>query len=115
MPNSARYLLSALPQSLAALFAISFSVLIIAIEFSASKYTPKVLHFLLESIFKDFQIVGVITFFILTMLLSFVTLAHIEGSRISNELRMLTSLSVSLNSVLLFVNCKSISSRSEVF
>ncbi|MGB8311104.1 MAG: DUF2254 family protein [Halobacteriota archaeon] len=104
--NSARYLLSALPQSLAALFAISFSVLIIAIEFSASKYTPKVLHFLLESIFKDFQIVGVITFFILTMLLSFVTLAHIEGSRISNELRMLTSLSVALTAYcfLLIVN-----------
>ena len=104
--NSARYLLSALPQSLAALFAISFSVLIIAIEFSASKYTPKVLHFLLESIFKDFQIVGVITFFILTMLLNFVTLAHIEGSRISNELRMLTSLSVALTAYcfLLIVN-----------
>jgi len=104
--NSARYLLSALPQSLAALFAISFSVLIIAIEFSASKYTPKVLHFLLESIFKDFQIVGVITFFILTMFLSFITLAHIEGGSISNELRMLTSLSVALTAYcfLLIVN-----------
>lgn len=94
--SSASYLLSALPQSLAALFAISFSVLIIAIEFSASKYTPKVLHFLLESIFKDFQIVGVITFFIFTMFLSFVTLAHINGSGVSHELRMLTSLSVAL-------------------
>ena len=94
--SSASYLLSALPQSLAALFAISFSVLIIAIEFSASKYTPKVLHFLLESIFKDFQIVGVITFFIFTMFLSFVTLAHINGSGVSHELRMLTSFSVAL-------------------
>jgi len=104
--NSARYLLSALPQSLAALFAISFSVLIIAIEFSASKYTPKVLHFLLESIFKDFQIVGVITFFILTMFLSFITLAHINEGGVSNELRMLTSFSVALTAYcfLLIVN-----------
>lgn len=104
--SSADYLLSALPQSLAALFAISFSVLIIAIEFSASKYTPKVLHFLLESIFKDFQIVGVITFFIFTMFLSFVTLAHIDGRGVSNELRMLTSLSIALTAYcfLLIVN-----------
>jgi hypothetical protein len=104
--SSASYLLSALPQSLAALFAISFSVLIIAIEFSASKYTPKVLHFLLESIFKDFQIVGVITFFTFTMFLSFVTLAHINGSGVSHELRMLTSLSVALTAYcfLLIVN-----------
>jgi len=104
--SSASFLLSALPQSLAALFAISFSVLIIAIEFSASKYTPKVLHFLLESIFKDFQIVGVITFFILTMFLSLATEGHIQGSRISNELRMLTSLSVALTAYcfLLIVN-----------
>ncbi|HXY88615.1 MAG TPA: DUF2254 family protein [Candidatus Acidoferrales bacterium] len=104
--NSARYLLSALPQSLSALFAISFSVLIIAIEFSASKYTPKVLHFLLESIFKDFQIVGIITFFILTIFLSFITLAHIDASGVSNEVRMLTSLSVALTAIcfLLIVN-----------
>jgi hypothetical protein len=61
--SSASFLLSTLTQSLAALFAITFSVLIIAIEFSASKYTPKVLHFLLASIFKDFQIVGIIVFF----------------------------------------------------
>jgi hypothetical protein len=104
--SSASFLLSALPQSLAALFAISFSILIIAIEFFASKYTPKVLHFLLESIFKDFQIVGVIAFFILTMFLNFVTLAHINGNNISNELRMLTSLSVALTAFcfLLIVN-----------
>ncbi len=104
--SSASFLLSALPQSLAALFAISFSILIIAIEFFASKYTPKVLHFLLESIFNDFQIVGVITFFILTMFLNFVTLAHINGMNISNELRILTSLSVALTAscFLLIVN-----------
>ncbi|MGB9212816.1 MAG: hypothetical protein WCB91_07960, partial [Halobacteriota archaeon] len=40
--SSASFLLSTLTESLAALFAITFSVLIIAIEFSASKYTPKV-------------------------------------------------------------------------
>jgi hypothetical protein len=104
--NSASFLLSSLPQSLAALFAISFSILIIAIEFFASKYTPKVLHFLLELIFKDFQIVGVIAFFILTMFLNFVTLAHLNGINISNEFRILTSLSVALTAFcfLLIVN-----------
>ncbi len=104
--SSASFLLSSLPQSLAALFGISFSILIITIEFFASRYTPKVLHFLLESIFKDFQIVGVIAFFILTMFLNFWTLAHINGTYISNELRMLTSLSVALTAFcfLLIVN-----------
>ena len=104
--SSASFLLSSLPQSLAALFGISFSILIITIEFFASRYTPKVLHFLFESIFKDFQIVGVIAFFILTMFLNFWTLAHINGTYISNELRMLTSLSVALTAFcfLLIVN-----------
>ena len=94
--NAASFLLSSLPQSLAALFGITFSILIIAIEFSASKYTPKVLHFLLASIFKDFQIMGVIVFFIATMFVSFITLAHISGVNISNEIRVLTSLSMAL-------------------
>ncbi|MGZ4882954.1 MAG: DUF2254 family protein [Halobacteriota archaeon] len=94
--SSASLLLSALPQSLAALFAITFSILIIAIEFSASKYTPKVLRFLLASIFKDFQIVGIIVFFISAMFVNFITLAHVSGFSISNEIRVLTSLSVAL-------------------
>jgi len=94
--NAASFLLSSFPQSLAALFGITFSILIIAIEFSASKYTPKVLHFLLASIFKDFQIMGVIVFFIATMFISFITLAHISGVNISNQIRVLTSLSMAL-------------------
>jgi Predicted membrane protein (DUF2254) len=94
--NAASFLLSSFPQSLAALFGITFSILIIAIEFSASKYTPKVLHFLLASIFKDFQIMGVIVFFIGTMFVSFITLAHISGVIISNQIRVLTSLSMAL-------------------
>jgi len=94
--NAASFLLSSFPQSLAALFGITFSILIIAIEFSASKYTPKVLHFLLASIFKDFQIMGVIVFFIVTMFVSFITLAHLSGVYISNEIRVLTSLSMAL-------------------
>jgi hypothetical protein len=94
--SAASFLLSALPQSLAALFGITFSIFIIAIEFSASKYTPKVLHFLLASIFKDFQIMGIIVFFVATMFVSFITLAHISGVNISNENRVLTSLSVAL-------------------
>jgi hypothetical protein len=94
--NAASFLLSSFPQSLAALFGITFSILIIAIEFSASKYTPKVLHFLLASIFKDFQIMGVIVFFIVTMFVSFITLAHLSGVNISNEIRVLTSLSMAL-------------------
>jgi Predicted membrane protein (DUF2254) len=94
--NAASFLLSSLPQSLAALFGITFAILIIAIEFSASKYTPKVLHFLLVSIFKDFQIMGVIVFFVVTMFVSFITLAHINGVNISNEIRILTSLSMAL-------------------
>jgi hypothetical protein len=104
--SAASFLLSALPQSLAALFAISFSILIIALEFSASKYTPKFLHFLLESIFSDLQIVGVIAFFISTMFLNFIVLAHIRGPSISDEIRALTSLSVALTACcfLLIVN-----------
>ncbi|MGA7075857.1 MAG: DUF2254 family protein [Halobacteriota archaeon] len=94
--SAASLLLSALPQSLAALFAITFSILIIAIEFSASKYTPKVLHFLLASIFKDFQIVGIIVFFISAMFVNFITLAHVSGVSVSNEIRVLTSFSVAL-------------------
>jgi hypothetical protein len=94
--NAASFLLSSFPQSLAALFGITFSILIIAIEFSASKYTPKVLHFLLASIFNDFQIMGVIVFFIVTMFVSFITLAHLSGVYISNEIRVLTSLSMAL-------------------
>jgi hypothetical protein len=94
--NAASFLLSSLPQSLAALFGITFAILIIAVEFSASKYTPKVLHFLLVSIFKDFQIMGVIVFFVATMFVSFITLAHINGVNISNEIRILTSLSMAL-------------------
>jgi hypothetical protein len=94
--NAASFLLSSFPQSLAALFGITFSILIIAIEFSASKYTPKVLHFLLASIFTDFQIMGVIVFFIVTMFVSFITLAHLSGVNISNEIRVLTSLSMAL-------------------
>jgi hypothetical protein len=94
--NAASFLLSSFPQSLAALFGITFSILIIAIEFSASKYTPKVLHFLLASIFKDFQIMGVIVFFIATMFISFITLAHISGVNISNQIRVMTSLSMAL-------------------
>ncbi|MGZ8888247.1 MAG: DUF2254 family protein [Halobacteriota archaeon] len=94
--NAASFLLSSFPQSLAALFGITFSILIIAIEFSASKYTPKVLHFLLASIFTDFQIMGVIVFFIVTMFVSFITLAHISGVNISNQIRIMTSLSMAL-------------------
>jgi hypothetical protein len=94
--NAASFLLSSFPQSLAALLGITFSILIIAIEFSASKYTPKVLHFLLASIFKDFQIIGIIIFFVATMFISFITLAHISGVAISNEIRVLTSLSMAL-------------------
>ncbi|MEI7827868.1 MAG: DUF2254 family protein [Euryarchaeota archaeon] len=94
--SAASFLLSALPQSLAALFAITFSILIIAIEFSASKYTPKVLHFLLASFFKDFQIVSIIVFFISAMFVNFITLAHVNGISVSNEIRVLTSLSVAL-------------------
>ena len=104
--NAASFLLSSFPQSLAALFGITFSILIIAIEFSASKYTPKVLHFLLASIFKDFQIMGVIVFFIVTMFVSFITLAHISGVNISNQIRVLTSLSMALTACcfLLIIN-----------
>ncbi|MGZ4907015.1 MAG: DUF2254 family protein [Halobacteriota archaeon] len=94
--SAASFLLSTLPQSLAALFAITFSVLIIAIEFSASKYTPKVLHFLLASIFKDFQIAGIILFFIAAMFTNFITLAHVSGVAISDAIRVFTSLSVAL-------------------
>lgn len=54
--NAASFLLSSFPQSLAALFGITFSILIIAIEFSASKYTPKVLHFLLPQFSKIFRL-----------------------------------------------------------
>jgi hypothetical protein len=104
--SSASFLLSSLPQSLAALFAITFSILIIAIEFFASKYTPKVLHFLLASIFTDFQILGIIVFFIFTMFVNFITVAHISGIAISNEIRVLASLSVALTACcfLLIVN-----------
>jgi len=104
--SAASFLLSALPQSLAALFAISFSILIITLEFSASKYTPKFLHFLLESIFSDFQIVGVIVVFISTMFLNFIVLAHISGPSISNEIRAMTSLGIALTACcfLLLVN-----------
>jgi len=94
--SSASFLLSTLTESLAALFAITFSVLIIAIEFSASKYTPKVLHFLLASIFKDFQIVGIIVFFISAMFVNFITLAHVSGATVPNDIRVFTSLSVAL-------------------
>src|SRR5664280_980487 len=94
--NAASFLLSSFPQSLAALFGITFSILIIAIEFSASKYTPKVLHFLLASIFTDFQIMGIIVFFVVTMFVSFITLAHISGVTISNQIRVMTSLSMAL-------------------
>src|SRR5674536_194795 len=104
--NAASFLLSSFPQSLAALFGITFSILIIAIEFSASKYTPKVLHFLLASIFTDFQIMGIIVFFIVTMFVSFITLAHISGPAISNQIRIMTSLSMALTACcfLLIVN-----------
>ena len=102
--SSASFLLSTLTESLAALFAITFSVLIIAIEFSASKYTPKVLHFLLESIFKDFQIVGIIVFFISAMFVNFITLAHVSGSTVPNDIRVFTSLSVALRRIPRFFN-----------
>jgi hypothetical protein len=104
--SSAQFLLTALPQSLAALFAITFSVLIIAIEFSASKYTPKVLHFLLASIFRDYQIVAIIVFFIATMFVNFITAAHVSGTSVSNEIRILASLCVALTACcfLLIVN-----------
>ncbi|HYA32454.1 MAG TPA: DUF2254 family protein [Candidatus Bathyarchaeia archaeon] len=104
--SSADFLLSSLPQTLAALFGITLSILIIAVEFSASKYTPKVLHFLLASIFTDFQIAGVIVFFIVTMLVNFIAAAHISGLAVSNEIRVLTSLSVALTAgcFLLIVN-----------
>jgi hypothetical protein len=104
--TSAEFLLTALPQSLAALFAITFSVLIIAVEFSASKYTPKVLHFLLASIFRDYQIVAIIVFFIAAMFVNFITAAHISGISISNEIRILASFCVALTAYcfLLIVN-----------
>ncbi|MDD1720760.1 MAG: DUF2254 domain-containing protein [Euryarchaeota archaeon] len=104
--SAASFLLSAIPQSLAALFAITFSVLLIALEFSASKYTPKVLRFFLESIFTDLQIVAVIGFFVITMFVEFVTLAHISGTSVPNELRVLTSLSIALTAwcFLLIIN-----------
>lgn len=94
--SSASFLLSSLPQSLAALFGITFSILIISIEFSASKYTPKVLHFLLALIFRDVQILGILVFFIATMFVNFLTLSHISGTTISNEIRILSSFGVAL-------------------
>jgi len=104
--SAASFLLSSLPQSLAALFAITFSILLITLEFSASKYTPKVLRFFLESVFKDLQITGVIVFFVATMFVNFITLAHLSGTSVPNGIRILTSLGVALTAwcFLLLVN-----------
>jgi len=94
--TSAHSLLSTLPQSLAALFAIFFSILIVVAQFSASKYSADILKISLQTIFEDSQVLATIFFFFSAIFLSFILGANLTDVTLSNEIRFLISVTVIL-------------------
>jgi tetrahydromethanopterin S-methyltransferase subunit G len=72
--NSARYFFSAVPQSLAALLAISFTVLLIYLQISTDRYSIQTVRY----IFSGREAITVISIFMITILYSFFELGKIK-------------------------------------
>jgi hypothetical protein len=104
--NAAISLLSTIAQSLAALLAISFSILIIVVQFSASKYTPRVVSFSLRSVLLSQRVLIVLTSFVVAILIDFLIVSQINGAALSNEMSRFVSISILLASFcfLLIIN-----------
>jgi hypothetical protein len=71
--DSARYLLSAIIQSLASVLAIAFSITLIAVQLTASRYTPQALRLF----FNDWRTQFVLALFFSTIILSVYILGNI--------------------------------------
>lgn len=72
--NSARYFFSAVPQSLAALLAISFTVLLIYLQISTDRYSIQTVKY----IFRGREAITVISIFLITIIYSFFELCRIR-------------------------------------
>ncbi len=92
--NAAISLLGTIAQSLAALLAISFSILILVVQFSTSKYTPRVVSFSLRSVLLGLRVLVVIASFVVAMLVDFLIMSQINGVALSNEMRGVVSTSL---------------------
>ncbi len=73
--NSARYFFSAVPQSLAALLAISFTVLLIYLQISTDRYSIQTVKY----IFRGREAITVISIFLITIIYSFFELCRIRN------------------------------------
>ena len=73
--NSARYFFSAVPQSLAALLAISFTVLLIYLQISTDRYSIQTVRY----IFRGREAITVISIFLITIIYSFFELGKIKN------------------------------------
>lgn len=73
--NSARYFFSAVPQSLAALLAISFTVLLIYLQISTDRYSIQTVRY----IFRGREAIIVISIFLITIFYSFFELGKIKN------------------------------------
>ncbi|HUV03297.1 MAG TPA: DUF2254 family protein [Desulfobacteria bacterium] len=78
--NSARYFFSAVSQSLAALLAISFTVLLIYLQISTDRYSIQTVKY----IFYSWMAILVITIFLITMIYSFFELSKINDYFVIN-------------------------------
>jgi hypothetical protein len=73
-PDSARYFFSSIPQTLAALIAISFTVLLIYLQISTDKYS---IH-TVRSLFDGWDAIAVLSVFLITILYSLYNLALVR-------------------------------------
>jgi hypothetical protein len=72
--DSARYFFSTIPQSLAALIAISFTVLLIYLQISTDKYSIQTVR----SVFNGWRAVGVLSIFMITIIYSLFKLGKVR-------------------------------------
>jgi len=72
--DSARYFFSTIPQSLAALIAISFTVLLIYLQISTDKYSIQTVR----SVFKGWEAVTVLSLFLITIIYSLFKLGKVR-------------------------------------
>ena len=94
--TSANYLLSTLAQSIAAIFGIAFSILIIFLQVTTSKFSPAVFTYLMSSLLKNKVVLASIFTFIGSLFLSIMTQAGINDSTSASDLQLPVSLSILL-------------------
>lgn len=94
--TAANYLLSTLAQSIAAIFAIAFSILIVVLQVTASKFTPAVFTYFISSMLKNKAVLASVFTFIGSLFFSIMTEAGINDSTSASDLQLPVSLCILL-------------------